>query len=465
MKSWKTWGLVAALLAASSASQAATVELTGEDEAYRASVETTVMSSHGLAIEVHNTSDTSDPDWKKAPTLRRLGFNLSDVAPMSCWDLEGPSGWKLKAGGAFCLFGCGWEHDWDDTNEGDEFDALFDLQIRAKGWGNKGLKAGESASFVLTVDPACGVELSESTFADAPQSIAGSDVGQWAARFRAVKWVEKKNKWWGWGWGWKKKKSKFPKVQWSCAAGDLEDAEPPVEPCAPEFSWGELVVGAADLNELPSDFMDPDSRAGSLQMFFNGGVGFDADGASTDAAHQSATVSLRNGAGSVLERWEVNRRFPGGQGCVESGAFPVCWVSAAMDAVDGLLSVFVPTFAPDSNDGFDDSGERVRIEGELLMDYTSGATTFEDNGHQTLRVTWVAPLGLDSAQLLLRGRYDAASDGLGSEDVLEVLFSRNVGGIDDSQLSGVVVLEESETTLTIAINVQAGLSDLCSLAQ
>jgi hypothetical protein len=470
MRNWIRWGALGLGLTASTAWAAdANVSLQNEGPggaALTANVDIDVVAPDRAVLNISNTAAPWLANSSDSPRLFRLGFNLaSDVAP-GCLELAGSPKWQLKKGNFFCKgkwFGGAWgkknkgcssdfKADWGGDQDEDDLDLTFDYQIRAKGWGWSGLEPGESIQLELRVKPQCAAsfQLTPAEFADAEQTTTGGGDGQWAAKFAGFA-LETTNNWW---WGKNKTKLVFKK---GCAPGDVEL---PTPSCNPDFTWGELVASSADLNGLPSDFKDPDSRAGSLQLLFNGGVGFDPTGQISDAPHEAATITLRNGASAILEQWQVNRRYAAAQGCEVGSPFPRCWVQAALDAVDGLLRVVVPNIADSSNDGFDESGQRVTVGAELLMDY-SAAQDFTDNGHQTFLVTWEAPFGIESAQLLLRGRYDSALDGLGSNDVLEPLFRRNVGSDPDYKSPSIFIVEETATSLTIGVNVEGALSDMC----
>jgi hypothetical protein len=74
-------------------------------------------------------------------------------------------------------------------------------------------------------------------------------------------------------------------------------------------------------------------------------------------------------------------------------------------------------------------------------------------------VSWVAPEGtvLDG-QLLFRGRYDYEWNGLDSADLFKTLFLRDsYTPANNVTSSAVNVTEDTETRLTIEVNVQAGL--------
>lgn len=482
--------LLAGSLVASSALAAggapdATVSLVngGEaGEALSANVNIHIESPDFAIIELSNTAVPWIAGSDSSPSLFRLGFNLEDGPNPKCLEIEGAPAWKLKGGKNFCKGqfkkgkwgwkknkGCSSEFvadwsDWDWNDDGDDDDdddinTTFDYQLRVK--KNKklnGVHPGESLTFGIHVKPECQADFAFTTeqFSGAETSLSGGGPGQWAAKFfgKAEVTVEKSK--------WKKGNlitwtTTYKTTKKGCAAGFVEI---PVQNCEPRFTWAELIAGSADLNGLPSDYADPDSRAGTLQILYNGGEGFDPTGQTSDQPFEAATVTLRNGVGSILEQWQVNRRYAAAQGCEVGSPFPRCWVSAFVDSVDGLLQIIVPNIANDSNDNFDESGDRVTVSGELLMDYTE-AQDFSDNGHQTYLVTWEAPNGISTAQLQLRGRYDAGLDGLDGTDSLQDLFRRNLPGQPDYLAPSMVVIEETDTKLVLGINLQAASEDIC----
>ena len=238
--------------------------------------------------------------------------------------------------------------------------------------------------------------------------------------------------------------------------GDGLCGTPP--PCEPVFTWSAFTATASEIIGKQSDLTRYDTRAGSVDYAFNGGYGF--DGITTDRPFDAAILTLRNGLTKILEQWQLNRRWPALVGCESFAGWPRCWIFAPDDSVDDVLSAAVPTYAGSSNDLHDSSGLRVEVSGELHLDYTDG-DDHTDNAHETLIVTWYAPLGLDTAQLLLRGRYDHDLDGLTGDDAMVPLLRRNFPWDDDLHDDAVVILEETDTTLTVALNVQAGLVRVC----
>jgi hypothetical protein len=84
-----------------------------------------------------------------------------------------------------------------------------------------------------------------------------------------------------------------------------------------------------------------------------------------------------------------------------------------------------------------------------------------DNTYQTLIVGWYAPLGLDTALIQLRGRYDDEMNGLGPDDPLIVLFQRNYPGQADQQALGVSVIVDDGYRLVIQVNIETGLQRVC----
>ena len=302
-----------------------------------------------------------------------------------------------------------------------------------------GLFVGESVELRITLLPECAgqFELTPEAFLLAPTSPTGGLEAQWAVKFQVV------------GEGGEDS---------GCAQGNSE--EPPAPQCVPNYTWSEFIATAGDMNSLPSLYSPVDGRAGSVELGTIGG--HLVAPIAVEELYTGGAMSLRNGAGKVIEQWQLNRRWPSSQPflCDPSKSFFQCWIYAATDLVDGILEATVPTFATSSNQGFDDSGLRAEIGGQIVMDHTGGA--FMDNAHQTFVVTWEAPLGLDTVQILLRARYDHDFDFLEPKDKMVILFSRNVGGVPDTDAGSVVILEQTDTRLTIAVNVEAGLEDVCN---
>ena len=418
-----------------------------------------IESPHSAVLHVTNTSPQTSPKLKGAPVLEQLAWNLVDGPKAGCFKVEadGPKWWLT--GGAKPLCGkvgpCKWSSKgkkgwWFGKKKGWWYGKLggpwksFDYGLFSGiPLFKKALGPGETVDIRLTVKPKCQKKFAftPEVFTDAPDTKVGGAETQWAAAFLGA--------------------GKYG-FDFGCALGDAEPVAPPEPACTPVFTWSSFTATAGDMNGLPSvdNPNGSDGRAGSADMAFTGGWGWDA--LTTDPPFAAAVVTLKNGKSGVLEQWHLNRRWPGGEGCAQDDPDQPwkCWLSAATDLVDGVLAAVTPSFVGSSNAGFDDSGLRVEVSADVTVDFSQG-DAFADNGHETLTVTWTAPLGIDTAQLLLRGRYDANLDGLDGQDEMIVLLSRNVGAEPDVIAPSVLVVEETETVLKIAVNVQAGLEDVC----
>lgn len=234
--------------------------------------------------------------------------------------------------------------------------------------------------------------------------------------------------------------------------GALDPIPLPPDRDDPVYTWSEFIATAADENGLPSLLDAEDSRAGSVEINFNGW--WDVHGAASDTPYESAIVTLRNGASDILEQWHVNRTSPPGvhaTGCNPERAWPECFVEAPEAVVGGVLAVGVPEKAATSNDRFDSSGLRVRISGRATLDYDP-PPPWKSNAHETMRLTWEAPLGIETAQVQLRGRYDRGLDGLDEHgDPMIDIVRRNVPPHDDLLPPFVTVVEETPTRLTLEV--------------
>lgn len=214
---------------------------------------------------------------------------------------------------------------------------------------------------------------------------------------------------------------------------------------------------SADPSGLPSFNSDPDTRAGSVELNLNGGFGFDA--AAGDAPYEAGILTSRNGAIQILEQWRLSRYWADAIGCEPGGPSYKCWISAPLDLIGTVSSAGVPTLASSSNDGFDPSGLRVEVGGELPIDY--GAGPLVDNSYETLIIGYRAPLGLSTARLQIRGRYDYDLDGLDVGDPMVLLFRRSFPIEPDYQDPSVEILEESDNQVILRINAQAGFLRVC----
>lgn len=411
-----------------------------------ASISIDVTSAKTATLHITNTSPASAAWLNDAPVLTRIGFNLAGGPSASCLSVASPS-WSLDGkvepycgvgGTKTCSKGKKKKGKWwSKGGKGSEKSFAYELQA-ANPAPKHGVARGESLDLQLVVKPCCkAFALTADSFLDAGVSPSGGELVQWAAKFQVV----------------------GPKGQDSgCARGDVDLPPPPPVTCQPTYTWSEFIATAAESVAMPSDVAIFDTRAGSVEYNFNGGYGF--DGIFTDRAFDAAILTLRNGLSAVLDQTQFNRRWADAVGCQPGSSFVRCWIFAPLDLVDEVLSAAVPTWAASSNAGHDSSGQRVEISGELLIDY-SEADAHGDNAHETMTVTWTAPKGLATAQLLLRGRYDWNLDGLNGSDPMVPLFRRNVAGYADMQDTGVVILSETPTTLTIALNAQAGLVRVC----
>lgn len=396
-------------------------------------VQVTVLGPRTALVRLRNTSPPISADLPTAPVLTRLGFNLAGGPPARCLRVAEPSWWRVVGRAApFCAASPG------GPTKGAPPGFAYGLAPPADqpSWG---VHAGEVVELLLTVDAACGahVTLSPEAFEDAPGGSSAGQPATWAATFDVL----------GPGGG-----------EQGCAAGDV--AIPGVHgapECTPEHGWARLVATTADTNGLPSLFLPVDNRAGSVEVNVNGGVGFQPS--SGEPPFEAGIVTLRNGVNAIVEQWQVNRAWPQGQGCQGVNGSFVCWIDAAVDLVGTLLSAQVPTLAAGSNDGFDPSGERAAVSGQLHLDYSGGAV-FHDNSHQLVVVAWSAPNGLDTAQLLLRAGYGGPLSAQ-EDNPLVVLFRRGFPQAPDYRDPAVEILVETDSSLVLGIGVQDALVEVC----
>jgi hypothetical protein len=401
-----------------------------------------VESAKSVLIEIANTTPETSSTIPGAPVLTRLGFSLDGNPAGSCIQLEDPTGrFSLtKDVSDFCGVGgnkqgCGWK--WGKKKK--KKSQGFTHAINAKSPSvKKGIEQDETVTLRLKVHPSCSYSFSPGSFADAPFVGSGSSETQWAAQFQLVGKCGKHS---------------------GCGYGESEEVP---DTCKPVYTWSEFIATSADLNQLPSAFKDPDSRAGSVEFNFNGGSGF--NGVSNEAPYDAAILTLRSGEPSILEQWQFNRTLTpavlDANGCSVGSAFSQCWIFNPEDSVAQVLSATVPTNVSSSNEGFDESGLRVEIAGGVDIAYSE--TVFEDNGHQKMLVEWHAPLGLETAQLLLRGRYDWDLNFLGSTDYFVPLLSRNIAALGpDFTHPSVDIVEETANTLRIVVDVQGATEAVC----
>ncbi|NUN16239.1 MAG: hypothetical protein HUU55_21640, partial [Myxococcales bacterium] len=412
-----------------------TVQLDGEasaGEILNAQIDVNALTSNSVTLTIKNTSPQESSTILGAPILTRLGFNLAGNPAAGCLVLEDPSGrfefaTKVRP---FCGLG-GTPVSKKDT---------FAFSINAKNPAPKnGIKVGETVTLVLKVSSKCNYALTPESFLEAPLSPTGGILAAWAAKFQVVG---------------------FNGEDSGCASGS--PTAPPVCKCTPVYTWSEFIATAADLNNLPSATNPQDSRAGSVEINFNGNHGF--SGFFTDPAYGAGILSLRNGLGKVIEQWQLNRKWPpsslDANGCNTLMSYPQCWIFYPQDAFAGLLEAIIPTYSSGSNSGFDNSGKRVEISGSSAIDFTVG--TLSNNDHESFVVSWDAPLGINTAQVLLRGRYDWDLDGLDGSDTWFVLARRNIPGQGPDYIHpSVTVLEETSTSFVIEVQAGPALEAVC----
>lgn len=449
-RSWTTTVLALAWVAMATDARAVTMgepdiraELVGQSikggKALTALVEVDVESATSAVFRITNT--TAQTPGQGEAVLRRFGFQLADGPKAKCLKLESDSGHlKLKkVARPFCFWASWGMTCWDDTDEPGKKpwkqawkESLFSYNVRVKSPVAKhGIHEGQSETFRLTLSPKCAGDFAftPDAFLFAPVASAVGQQGNMAAKFKIF--------------GGKKKDR-------GCSVGNAGAPSAPV--CTPEFTWAVFSANTSLVEGLPIGGGAPDTRAGSFNLELNGGVGF--GGPWTDAPFEAVTATLTNGAGQAVEVIQGNRRWPpdglDADGCEPGAGFPVCWTGWEA-ALDGLLSIALPDRSGDSNDGFDGSGLRPTI--AVQVDQEKGGTR-KDSAHQTVTVTWHAPLGLEGAQLHLQGRYD------GNPSV--TLVSVNIGNEDVFAPGVLVDINEDLTTLTATFNVQAGLEHVCS---
>ena len=112
--------------------------------------------------------------------------------------------------------------------------------------------------------------------------------------------------------------------------------------CPGDFVQAKFIATAADYSGLGSLYYDADSRAGSVVLDVNGYVGL--NGGTSDEPYSGGILTLRNGAGQLLEQWQMNRTWPpsdlDADGCRSwfddvLGTTYQCWLQDPEDSVDG----------------------------------------------------------------------------------------------------------------------------------
>lgn len=406
------------------------VELRGESHFARqtltARVQIELESDDTARVRVTNTSPPFLGDPANGPFLTRMGLNLMQGPPRQCLDLEDEEGNDdfMLQGTTMPFCSRVWKSD-----------VLYSYGLRARGpYHDGGIAPGDSRVFRLSVREECRrrYRLTADTFLDASRSWSGGRWGQWAAAFRAAG-----------PWG----------LDGGCGQGMAKRfAEVLV------FTWADFVATSAESVGKPSFEQASDTRAGSVQIAMNGGVGFDAT--TFFRPFEGAIVTLKNGAGSILEQWMSGgtRLIPSldESGCKPESEGRQCWLYVPHDLIDGQLFAFVPNRSDGSNEGFDDSGGRVEVRGEIVQDFRDGWP--EDSSGRTVRFLWTDPDGLDGDLLELRVRYDVGLDGSFNDDPFVVFLRFGwTGSGPDFLARSLKVLHVSTNALLVELDVQEAL--------
>lgn len=403
------------LVDASPAAPAYALDLSGAGAASGAPLAATVAiyldDARTARLVVTNTSLASSSTEPGAPVLTRLGFNLADGPDPGCLDVAVDGGRFVLATRVQPLCGSG----------GDRFQYSLDARNPAS---KSGIARDESLTIVLTLRAACAGRFDRAMFADARETASAGVLTQWAAKFQVV----------------------GPGGEDSgCAQGV------PVEEREPVYIWSEFIATAAEVQPLPSLYAASDTRAGSVELNYNGGYGF--DGVTSDPAYAAGIATLRNGRGAIVEQWLLNRRWAPAQldpdGCSLTTLYPQCWVWGD----GGPAAATIPTWVADSNEGFDpESTQRVTVRAETAIE-DDGAP--EDNSAQWFRVTWEDPSGIATARMNLRLHFDANLDRTFVGDPFLPLYRVRFPGDGPDVTAPVVhVIAVTETSVTVEVNVQ-----------
>lgn len=383
------------------------------DPTARAEVDVVLVDPTAVALRLRNTSTP----WQQGPRLERVAFSLANDPGLSCLAFHDASNRFTLAAPAAPL--CGGVH-------------TFAYELSAL---TSPLWPTEELQVILRVKPACQSHFSftAQTFLGSTPAQSGTQTAQLGAALSNVE----------------------GKDHLVCVAGSLVNLTPGVH-----FSWATFLVGAAEVRTSTSVYGPGDSRAGSVSIDLAGDSLL--DGITTDPPLEAAVLTLRNGAGVILEQQHLNRHWVPGAldegGCTTTGA-PACFVSWPDDGANELLVAAVPTLVTDSNADFDLDGYRVTVAAELSLDYTM--EPFLDSGHEVIRITWARQGSLRMAQLQLRAAYDANLDGSSADEPLVTLFARNAPDHPNGASSpSVHVVTATETHLVIDVDVQAALESV-----
>lgn len=252
-------------------------------------------------------------------------------------------------------------------------------------------------------------------------------------------------------------------------AGPIKRGPDPLA-CPGDFTWLDLTAISAERVPFPSLLHPADTRAGSVDLHLNGGWGFGSN--ETDPAFAAGFLTLRDGAGNLVEELQLNRRYRPASltpdGCTTSAGAPQCWLPPDGGTPHGVLVASVPHRVRDSNEGFDDSGQRITVAGLLRVDLSGEPP--RDSSHESVRITWNAPRGIDSARILLRGSYRRAphASGIVPESfTVPLLRGGWVDQVGEGRIAVAVVreVERTENRLTVELSAQPLIEYLCGYAK
>lgn len=386
-------------------------------EALGAQVDVVLVDPATAVLRLINTSKGDSP-IPEGPLLVGVAFNLAGDPGAGCLEAEDPAQRFVLASPAAPL--CGGLH-------------RFGYELVA---AEAPLWTTEVHEVALRVRPECQgtFAFTHDTFLQAAPATVGASTARFGATLMAV--------------------AEEPGPV--CLVGTPGLVTP-----ALHFTWATFLVNAAEIRASKSAFSAADPRAGSADIVLAGDVL--PGGMESDPPLEAAILTLRNGAGAVLEQQHLNRLWVphdlDANGCMTTEGPPTCFVSWPEDTLGDVLTASVPSMVENSNEGFDALGRRVTVAATLTMDYTMAP--FADASHEVLRVSWTRPGGIARAQLQLRAVYDANLNGSTGDEPLVTLYTRNdpmqPGGVFDPSLR---VVHVSANTLAIEVDVQAALESI-----
>jgi len=385
-------------------------------------VEAYVESGRELRLRINNNTQETSSGRLGGPVLTGIGFNLAGDLPRDCLEVVGQeSRAPVLVPRAGVLPAC-------VAPTVDPAATLFVVELGADD-ETPGVARAQTRDLVLRIRDGCPSDFAftKEGLLGAPRAQAAGRLVQWAGYLDRVG---------------------IDGADGGCITGDGEAA--PAKPVLDRV-WTNFNVTSAELTPQPSRASETDTRAASVEVRFDDRV--DRNGQLHPPALPTVIVTLRDGAGTILEQWHVNERHPpetvGEDDCDTATPYERCYLFA--DDAQGREGLFVevPRVVEHSNVGFDDDGGRV------VVSARAGFTNARDRLQRSVRIEWEHPESIEKARFEVRAQADYNLDGSFEDDPFVPLFRARWGGSGPDLLeSPVTVVRQTATSATIEIDVE-----------